>query len=70
LISWDSTTTMGGNQDILVGMDSSTFVAFYPVRNVNATISCDILESRYFTDYGCLSLLFQIMRRFQVEGIL
>jgi hypothetical protein len=41
------------NQAILVVMDSfSKFVAFFPVCNINATIVCDILESRYFTAYG------------------
>ena len=45
--------TKRGNQAILVVMDSfSKFVAFYPVRNITSTIVCDILGSRYFTDYG------------------
>jgi hypothetical protein len=34
-------------------MDSfSKFVAFYPVRNINSAIICEVLESRYFTAYG------------------
>jgi len=38
---------------ILVVMDSfSKFEAFYPVRNINSAIVCEVLESRYFTAYG------------------
>jgi hypothetical protein len=45
--------TKRGNQAILVVMDSfSKFVAFFPVRNINATMVCDILESWYFTANG------------------
>jgi hypothetical protein len=45
--------TKKGNQAILVVMDSfSKFVAFYPVRNITSAVVCDVLEHKYFMNYG------------------
>jgi hypothetical protein len=45
--------TKKGNQAILVVMDSfSKFVASYPVRNITSAVVCDVLEHKYFMNYG------------------
>ena len=45
--------TKKGNQAILVVMDSfSKFVAFYPVRSITSAVVCDVLEHKYFMNYG------------------
>ena len=34
-------------------MDSfSKFVAFYPVRSITSAVVCDVLEHKYFMNYG------------------
>jgi transposase InsO family protein len=45
--------TKKGNQAILVVMDSfSKFVAFYPVHSITSAVVCDVLEHKYFMNYG------------------
>ena len=45
--------TKKGNQAILVVMDSfSKFVAFYPVRSITSAVVCEVLEHKYFMNYG------------------
>jgi hypothetical protein len=45
--------TKKGHQAILVIMDGfSTFVAFFPVRQITSQVVCEILEKQYFRAYG------------------
>jgi hypothetical protein len=46
-------STKIGNQAIFVVMDSfSKFVAFYPVRSITSAVVCNVLEHKYFMNYG------------------
>jgi len=48
-----SVRTKKGNQAILVVIDSSSkFVAFYPLRSITSAVVCDVLEHKYFMNYG------------------
>ena len=45
--------TKKGKQAILVAMEIfSKFVAFYPVRSITSAVVCDVLEHKYFMNYG------------------
>jgi hypothetical protein len=51
-------------------MDSfSKFVAFYPVRNINSAVVCEVFESKYFMAYGVpKSLVFDNATVFKSKG--